>query len=150
MTNILGMALIVLSVNTNTVYETNSVNQTCEQAGCTNTAEYVVSVEVEAPHICYYHQRFQPLGSTNELCECTIGEYREETRVGCLFWHSKKVVEPVVVQKEIVVGTKGVPLFVIFEQKHVPSYKKASKRFTIFSSTFYTEGTWITSTKERK
>ena len=148
MTNIIGMALIVLSTNSTTIYETSAVRQTCEDVGCTNQVEIETQVLEADGRTCLFHQAMpgEKLSDYDiEIkCDCKPTKWKTEKTTGCVLLHYKEVVVPVVTQREIVLGVQDIPLFMIFEQKHVPSYKEQRKSFAYISTTYYEDGIWIT------
>ena len=114
-TNLIGQALIVLSVNCYTNMGTNSFYITCEEAGCTNKTTYtnntteMVIVELEGG--------YGGILLKGESCfTCWMSP------------HTKEVVYPVAVVKEIIFGTSdGTELLKCLVEHEVKQVKKRTR-----------------------
>ena len=113
MTNLIGMALIVLSHNVTTNYITNSVHQSCLDAGCINQIEREVQTEVAPKKLCALHRAFYTIQADEKGCECIAAVYHTEKTKGCIYYHTKSVVLPEVEFETTILGTTNMPLFEI-------------------------------------
>ena len=87
MTNIIGMAIVIISTNTTTITATNHVPISCREAECTRPTQMV-----------------------------TISDgVKEWTEPACIVYHTKIVAVPAVVRHEVVLGVENRPLFKIVE-----------------------------------
>jgi len=107
-TNLIGMALIILSHNITTNYVTKNVGITCEEAGCTNQIDMEVSIEVTPKKPCALHRIWSSYQV--DQCECVPGVYRTEKTKGCAYCHFKPVVLPKVKFDTYVLGITNKPL----------------------------------------
>jgi hypothetical protein len=145
MTNVLGMALMVLNVQTQEVVATNYVSQSCEAAGCTNWVWGEVEVEDKAAVWEYSQQVF-----TNSYLNMTSGKliqpavtHKERVKM-CMYMHSHPYTWTNAVIVTTVIGTKDRPLFDVVDVKAFDD----PGRVLYVQSVYYRDGSYIQRHKE--
>jgi hypothetical protein len=149
MTNLIGAALVIMSMNCYTNYETNSIRISCEEAECTNWYMGEIQVETEAAYVdegCYpvWYKDEHSYGTSHiKNCECRDAVYRTETTHFCMVWHTKPLVYPTEVITETVIGA-GVPLYKIVKCVPCELPEERGNACTVSTVVYQRTGTYIT------
>ena len=147
MTNVLGMALMVLNVQTQEVVATNYVGQSCDAAGCTNWTWGEVEVEDKA---AVYDRLYNVMVFTNGIGlweppkVITPAVTHKERRKLCNIWHSRPYTWTNTVIVTTVIGTKEGPLFDVVDVKAFDD----PGRGRYMQSVHYRDGSYIQRHKE--
>jgi hypothetical protein len=116
MTNLIGLALVILGVNVSTNYYTNHVGISCETAGCTNWYWGEVQVEVERG---VYGSMTNEYGQVLEHVAIKRPVYETRKEKMCCHMHYTNEVIPIVRITEYTVGVKDTPLFKLRKQENL-------------------------------
>ena len=147
MTNVLGMALLVLNVHTQEVVATNYVSQSCEAAGCTNWTWGEVEVEDKA---AVYERLYDNWVFTNGAVQCeppkviTPAVTHKERQKLCNAWHYRPYTWTNALIVTTVIGTKEGPMFDVVDVKAFDD----PGRGLYIQSVYYRGGSYIQRHKE--
>jgi len=116
MTNLIGLALVILNVNVSTNYYTNPVNVSCESVGCTNWNWGEIQIEVERG---VYGSITNCNGQVLDNVEVKVPIYETRKEKMINHRHYTNEVIPIVRITEYTMGVEKTPLFKLKKQENL-------------------------------
>jgi hypothetical protein len=133
MTNLIGLALVILSHSITTNYVTNTVQQSCKEVGCTNWNWVELQVEVEPGEYTTVTNIF---GQTLENVQIKAPKYEMRKEKLIDHFHCKPVLVAELCIESFIIGVGTNALFTVFSQTSLEGNGQCG--------TYWREGTLIT------